>query len=73
MGIRMNPPEFPEQRRQDPKRRAEARVFDALQRLDLEGYGLYEYRFRKEGKAGRQPPLGARARAVRRPGQGRDV
>ena len=50
MGIRMNPPEFPEQRRQDPKRRAEARVFDALERLDLEGYGLYEYRFRKKGQ-----------------------
>ena len=50
MGIRMNPPEFPEQRRQDPKRRAEARVFDALLRLDLEGYGLYEYRFRKDGR-----------------------
>ena len=50
MGIRMMPEQFPEQRRQDPKRRAEARVFDALLRLDLEGYGLYEYRFRKDGR-----------------------
>ena len=49
MGIRMNPPEFPEQRRQDPKRRAEARVFDALQRLDLDGHGIYEFRFREGG------------------------
>ena len=50
MGIRMNPPEFPEHRRQDPKRAAEARVFDALQDMDLDGHGLYEYRFRKDGK-----------------------
>ena len=50
MGIRMMPEQFPEHRRQDPRRAAEARVFDALQSLDLEGYGLYEYRFRKEGK-----------------------
>ena len=50
MGIRINPPEFPEHRRQDPKRAAEARVFDALQDMDLEGHGLYEYRFRRDGK-----------------------
>ena len=50
MGIKMNPPQFSDQRRQDPKRLAEARVFDALQNLDLEGYGLYEYRFRRDGK-----------------------
>ena len=50
MGIRMMPEQFPEHRRQDPKRAAEARVFDTLQNLDLDGYGLYEYRFRKNGK-----------------------
>ena len=50
MAIRMNPGEFPEHRRQDPKRAAEARVFDALQNLDLGGHGLYEFRYRKEGK-----------------------
>ena len=50
MGIRINPPEFPEHRRQDPKRAAEARVFDALQSLDLDGYGLYEFRYRREGR-----------------------
>ena len=50
MGIKMNPPQFSDQRRQDPKRAAEARVFDALQTLDLECYGLYEYRFRRDGK-----------------------
>ena len=50
MGIKMNPPQFSDQRRQDAKRAAEARVFDALQNLDLEGYGLYEYRFRRDGK-----------------------
>ena len=50
MGIKMNPPQFSDQRRQDPKRGSEARVFDALQNLDLEGYGLYEYRFRRDGK-----------------------
>ena len=50
MGIRMKPDEFPEPRRQDPKRAAEARVFDALQNLGLEGHALYEFRYRKEGK-----------------------
>ena len=35
MAIKMNPAEFPEHRRHDPKRAAEARVFDALQNLDL--------------------------------------
>ncbi len=49
MGIRMNPPVFPEQRRQDPKRRAEAEVFDALQNLELGGHGLYEFRYRHGG------------------------
>ena len=70
MGIRMNPPQFPDQRRQDPKRAAEARVFDALQNLDLEGYGLYEFRFPPGRQAGRLPPLGDLPRTFRRPGQG---
>ena len=50
MGIRMKPEEFPEHRRQDPKRAAEGWVFDALRNLALEGHGLYEFRYRKEGK-----------------------
>ena len=50
MGMKMMLEQFPEQRRQDPKRGAEARVFDALQNLDLDGHGLYEYRYRREGK-----------------------
>ena len=50
MGIRMMLEQFPEHRRQYPKRGAEARVFDALQKLGLDGDGLYEYRYRKEGK-----------------------
>ena len=37
MGIRMMPEQFSEHRRQDPKRAAEARVFDALQSMDLDG------------------------------------
>ena len=49
MGIRMTPQEFPEHRRNDPKRRAEANVFDALQTLPLDGYGLYEFRGRRGG------------------------
>ena len=50
MAIRMNPEEFSEHRRQDTKRAAEARVFDALQNLDLDGHGLYEFRYRKGGR-----------------------
>ena len=50
MAIRMNPPEFPEHRRNDPKRRVEASLFDALQALDLDGYGLYEFRGRRGGR-----------------------
>ena len=50
MGMRIMLEQFPEHRRQDPKRGAEARVFDALQNLDLDGHGLYEYRYRREGK-----------------------
>ena len=44
MGIKFIQPEFPAQRRQDLIRNAEARVFDALQRMDLTGHGIYEYR-----------------------------
>ena len=50
MAIRMMPEQFPEHRRQDPKRAAEARVFDALRNLNLDGYGLYEFRYRRDGK-----------------------
>ena len=50
MGIRMIPEQFDQNRRRDPKRAAEARVFDALQNLDLDGYGLYEFRYRREGR-----------------------
>ena len=50
MGIRMKPDQFPSHRREDPKRAAEARVFDALQNLDLAGHGLYEFRYRKAGR-----------------------
>lgn len=50
MGIRMIPEQFDQDRRRDPKRAAEARVFDALQNLDLDGYGLYEFRYRREGR-----------------------
>ena len=49
MTIKMTPQEFPEHRRNDPKRRAEANVFDALQTLPLDGYGLYEFRGRRGG------------------------
>ena len=50
MSIRMIPEKFDQDRRRDPKRAAEARVFDALQNLDLDGYGLYEFRYRSEGR-----------------------
>ena len=50
MVIRMTPEEFPEHRRNDPKRKAEANIFDALQALDLDGYGLYEFRYRLGGR-----------------------
>ncbi len=50
MGIMMIPEQFDQDRRQDPKRSAEARVYDALQNLDLEGYGLYEFRHRRGGR-----------------------
>ena len=50
MAITMQPDRFLEHRRQDPKRAAEARVFDALQNLDLNGHGLYEFRYRRDGR-----------------------
>ena len=50
MAIKFNPPEFPEHRRHDPKRRAEADVFDALRNLGLDGHGLYEFRYRRGGR-----------------------
>ena len=50
MGIRFNPPGFPEHRRHDPKRRAEADVFDALRNLGLDGHGIYEFRYREGGR-----------------------
>ena len=51
MGMKMMLEQFPEQRRQDPKRGAEARVFDALQNLDLDGpRPLRVPAYRREGK-----------------------
>ena len=49
MGIQMQPGEFPERRRGDPKRGAEARAFDALRELELSGRAIYEFRYRKRG------------------------
>ena len=50
MGISMLPEEFPPQRREDPKRKAEVRVFDALENLSHNGHGIYELRFREKGR-----------------------
>ena len=50
MGIEFKPPEFRELRRHDPKRRAEADVFDALRNLGLNGHGIYEFRYREGGR-----------------------
>ena len=50
MALRMNPEEFPAHRRQDPKRAAEARVFDALQNLRRNGHSIYEHRYREAGR-----------------------
>ena len=50
MAIQMRPEVFPEERREDPKRRAEARVFDALHNLERHGNGIYEFRYREEGR-----------------------
>ena len=41
---------FLSDRRQDPKRQAEARVYDALSGLGLNGHGLYEFRYRDGGQ-----------------------
>ena len=49
MGIKMKE-QFPASRRQDPKRQAEARVYDALSRLEVNGHGLYEFRYRDGGQ-----------------------
>ena len=49
MGIQIQPGEFPERRRHDPKRGAEARVFDAIRELQLPGRAIYEFRLREEG------------------------
>ena len=50
MGIRMIPEQFDQDRKQDPKRAAEARVFDALLNLDHDGYGIYEFCYRRGGR-----------------------
>lgn len=50
MTIRMTPEEFPKHRRNDPKRAAELDVFGALAGLDLQGNGLYEFRWRPKGQ-----------------------
>ena len=50
MGINMKPSKFPKQRRSDPKRRAEAAVFDALVNMGLVGCGIYEFRYRPDGQ-----------------------
>ena len=42
--------QFPAIRRQDPKRQAEAKVYDALTRLEFDGHGLYEFRYRDGGQ-----------------------
>ena len=47
MAVKMKD-QFPAIRRQDPMRQAEARVYDALTRLELDGHGLYEFRYRKQ-------------------------
>ena len=41
--MQMHPIEFPAERRQDPMRRAEARVFDEIQRCNLPGFAYYEW------------------------------
>ena len=49
MGIKMKE-QFPASRRADPKRLAEARVYDALANLECNGHGLYEFRYRDDGQ-----------------------
>ena len=50
MGIQFTPREFPEQRQNDPKRRAESEVFDALVNMGRNGRGIYEFRYRPDGQ-----------------------
>ena len=47
MAIAILPEDFPPLRRDDPKRQAEARVFDALQNLPRNGHAIYEFRCRE--------------------------
>lgn len=49
MAIQMRPDQFPEHRREDLRRDAEARVYDALRALELNGRAIYELRFRRGG------------------------
>ena len=46
--MKINPMEFPEHRRGDPKRRAEARVYDELAGSDAPGFVLYEAKPRSD-------------------------
>lgn len=50
MAIQFTPEKFPDERRSDPKRRAEAAVFDALSAICRSGYGIYEMRLRRKGQ-----------------------
>lgn len=50
MAIQFTPEKFPDERRSDPKRRAEAAVFDALSAIRRSGYGIYEMRLRQKGQ-----------------------
>ena len=50
MAIQFTPEKFPDERRSDPKRRAEAAVFDALTAIRRSGYGIYEMRLRPKGQ-----------------------
>ena len=50
MAIQFTPDKFPDERRSDPKRRAEAAVFDALSAMRRSGYGIYEMRLRPKGQ-----------------------
>ena len=46
--MKINPTEFPDHRHRDPKRRAEARVYDELAGSDAPGYVLYEVKPRSD-------------------------
>ena len=46
--MNINPLDFPEHRRRDPKRRAEARLYDELAGSDAPGYVLYEVKPRSD-------------------------